>query len=140
MQKQLGNSISTPLMVCNGASSMHKHHKSKDTFIPINPKFGKPLNLKNPKSYKNIYSKKVNLNSRNTNQSCKKRKKGRGYASQNQVELIIGNNYNGNLHIGPAVGGHSSARRKLVDPTSQKFSTVGTGRFNPDSLGLTLNK
>lgn len=46
MQKQLGNSISTPLMVCNGASSMHKHHKSKDTFIPTNPKFGKPIKLK----------------------------------------------------------------------------------------------
>lgn len=140
MHKQPTNTTSIPLMVLNGVKASHKHHKFKDVFVSNNQQFVKPINLKNTKSYKSIYSKKVNLNSRNTNQSGKKRKKGRGYASQHQVEVIVEKQQNGNLYIGPTIGGYSSARKKLTDSASQKFSTVTTSHFNPDSLGLTLNK
>lgn len=46
LSKQLPSSTSTPLMVCNGANGVHRHHKSKDAFI------GPEHKLQSQKSYK----------------------------------------------------------------------------------------
>jgi len=78
--KQLTSSISTPMIVTNGTNAMHRHYKSKDTFT------GSEHKLQSQKSYKNIYSKPVNSNMRMNNQSDRKRKKGRGFPSQHQVQ------------------------------------------------------
>jgi ribosomal protein RSM22 (predicted rRNA methylase) len=50
--------------------------------------------LQGQKSYKSIYSKPANLNTRNTLQSSKKRKKGRGFQSQNQMQINGGKQEN----------------------------------------------
>ena len=39
MSKQSTNSMSTPLMVCNGVNAVHRHHKSKDAFLTNDKNF-----------------------------------------------------------------------------------------------------
>jgi hypothetical protein len=75
-------------MVWNGVNTVHKHHKSKDAaYINADRKKFNPKKLTVQKSYKSIYSKPANLNTRNTLQTSKKRKKGRGFQSQNQMQI-----------------------------------------------------
>lgn len=81
MSKQTASSTSTPLIVCNGINSYHKHHKSKDTLMT-----NRQPKLEN--DIQSIYSKPVTIvtSKSSTNTSIKKRKKGRGFPSQHQVQ------------------------------------------------------
>jgi hypothetical protein len=80
MTKTTANSTSTPLIVCNGINSYHRHHKSKDTLMANNrPRLESDI--------QSIYSKPIAIPSKTTsNVSLKKRKKGRGFPSQHQVQ------------------------------------------------------
>lgn len=88
----------------------------------------KPLNLQSQKSYKSIYSKPMNLNTKNVQQPLKRRKKGRGFQSQHQVQHVD-RQANGNLLIGPSNGSTSSVKRKS-----------SSSRFSPDALAMPIVK
>jgi len=116
MSKQTSNSSSTPLIVLNGVNSnMHRHHKSKDTLI------FKDQQPKLHPDIQNIYSKPASIPSKSNNPSIKKRKKGRGFPSQHEIQ---------------------PTQMKLILPSNVSFSNLkkktSTSRFNQDGIVIPL--
>lgn len=115
MPKQMKNSLSTPLIVCNGVNATHRHHKSKEVYLANGENKNKP---NQQKSYKHIYSKPITISSRASNGTNKKRKKGRGFPSQAQAQQF--------------------KNKKLISGSNASFSNMkkktSTSRFSPAAL------
>ena len=121
MNKHMKNSMSTPLIVCNGVNTGNQNLKEVN-LVDKDRNKGK---LNNQKSYKQIYSKPVTLNAKTNNQGSKKRKKGRGFPSQPQVQPV--------------------KTKKLISGSNSSFSNtkkkISTARFSPaDLMGANSGK